>query len=598
MCGLIGYVGKNPNLDKLKIMAIYNDSRGGDGVGFVINDTIYKYNKASNYNFQDVFEYPSVNEEFTLKNPNKEQVILMHSRKGSVGSIVGTDNNHPFELKNEGGDCLIGVHNGTIKNIEDLASKYEITNEELKELGKTDSELLFYIINKTQSYEVLSYYEGGAALLWYNPENPKELFAFKGASNSAKSYNYYSAYSSYSSYNISNEVALQEERPLYLVMTNNGTYFSSIKASLYAAGFPMDSIRTIEANTVYTFRKGEVKNTEKIERQSPYYVPRQPKGFSTASPKDDDKISLRSNLYYHEGFKMNGFYWIEDDLSGYIIEELDDFVKNIEYYINGMFSDLSNESGYYLFYQGYLIKNFDKNILQRFAIEKIKYPNLYSFPNILSKFTVNPILNFQNSKVATLPEKSYDFEFPLIGKKVVIKEDGTIVEKINRVEKFASVRFIGNDTYSKSKWNDVCEGKDLVKGILILKDELPLYFKCKNSKATNGHYHTYFKVDEEVEVEDLYEDYVEILTKNNKLKKFFNKEDSYKISSIRDSKTVYVYDDNSMLRELTLDKSFRLIKSYTPYYEEEDFYDMDDPFYSSENPQVVNNYINNLNKTY
>lgn len=597
MCGLIGYVGKNPNLDKLKIMAIYNDSRGGDGVGFVINDTIYKYNKTSQYDFQDVFEYPFVNEKFTLESPGKEQVILMHSRKGSVGSIVGTDNNHPFELKSEGGDCLIGVHNGTIKNIEDLASKYGVTNEELSKLGKTDSELLFHIINKTQSYEVLSYYEGGAALLWYNPENPKELFAFKGASDSAKSSGYdYTYWNSYSAPD------LEEERPLYLVMTKNGTYFSSIKASLYAAGFPMDSINTVEFNTVYTFRKGEVKRTVKIERQTPYYVPKQTKGFSTAFPKDDDKISLRSNLYYHEGFKMNGLYWIDDDLSGYIIDELDNFVKNIEYYTNGMVSDLSNESGYYLFYQGYLIKNFDENfdenILQRFAIEKIKYPNLYTFPHIFSKFTVNPVLNFQNSRVVTLPEKSYDFEFPLIGKKVVIKEDGTIVEKINTVEKFASVRFIGNDTYSKAKWSDVFEGKDLVKGVLILKDKLPLYFKYKSSKSTNGHYHTYFRVGEEVEVEDLYEDYVEILTKNNKLKKFFNKEDSYKISSIRDSKTVYVYDDNSMLRELTLDKSFRLIKSYTPYYEEEDFYDMDDPFYSSENPQVVNNYINNLNKTY
>lgn len=594
MCGLIGYVGKNPNLDKLKIMAIYNDSRGGDGVGFVINDTIYKYNKTGQYDFQDVFEYPSINEEFTLESPSKEQVILMHSRKGSVGSIVGTDNNHPFELKNEGGDCLIGVHNGTIKNIKDLASKYGITDEELDKLGKTDSELLFYIINKTQSYEVLSYYEGGAALLWYNPENPKELFAFKGASDSAKSCGYNYAY--YGSYSAPGPA---EERPLYLVMTKNGTYFSSIKASLYAAGFPMESIRTVESNTVYTFRKGEVKDTVKIERQTPYYIPKQTKGFSTFSPKDDDTISIKNNLYYHEGFKMNGFYWIEeDDLSGYLIEELGDFVKNIEYYIGSMFSDISNDAGYYLFYQGYLIKNLEKNTLQRFAIEMTKYPNLYAFPNILSKFTANPVLNYQTLRVTNLPKKSYEFEFPLVNKKVTVNVDGTIIPDPDRIEKFASARFIGTDSYSKSKWDDVSEGKDLIKGIVILKNDLPMYFKCKNPKATNGHYHTYFKVDEEVEIEDMYEDYVEILTKGNKLKKFFNKEDAYKISSIKDARTIYVYDDYSMIKELTLDKSFRLIKSYTPYFEEEDFYDMDDPFYSSENPQVVNNYINKLNKTY
>jgi predicted glutamine amidotransferase len=594
MCGLIGYVGKNPNLDKLKIMAIYNDSRGGDGVGFVINDTIYKYNKTGQYDFQDVFEYPSINEEFTLESPSKEQVILMHSRKGSVGSIVGTDNNHPFELKSEGGDCLIGVHNGTIKNIKDLASKYGITDEELDKLGKTDSELLFYIINKTQSYEVLSYYEGGAALLWYNPENPKELFAFKGASDSAKSCGYnYTYWNSYST------PGPAEERPLYLVMTKNGTYFSSIKASLYAAGFPMESIKTVESNTVYTFRKGEVKNTVKIERQTPYYIPKQTKGFSTFSPKDDDTISIKNNLYYHEGFKMNGFYWIdEDDLSGYLIEELNDFVKNIEYYINSMFSDISNDTGYYLFYQGYLIKNLERNTLQRFAIEMTKYPNLYAFPNILSKFTANPVLNYQTLKVINLPKKSYEFEFPLVNKKVTVYEDGNIIPVPDRTEKFASARFIGTDSYSRSKWDDVSEGKDLLKGVVVIKNDLPMYFKCKNSKATNGHYHTYFKVDEEVEIEDMYEDYVEILTKDNKLKKFFSEEDAYKISSIKDARTIYVYDDNSMLRELTLDKSFRLIKSYTPYFEEEDFYDMDDPFYSSENPQVVNNYINKLNKTY
>ena len=89
-----------------------------------------------------------------------------------------------------------------------------------------------------------------------------------------------------------------------------------------------------------------------------------------------------------------------------------------------------------------------------------------------------------------------------------------------------------------------------------------------------------------------------ILTKENNLVEFFSKEDFYKISTIKDARTIYVYDDYSMLKELTLDKSFRLIKSYTPYFEEEDFYDMDDPFYSSENPRVVNNYINKLNKTY
>jgi len=263
-----------------------------------------------------------------------------------------------------------------------------------------------------------------------------------------------------------------------------------------------------------------------------------------------------------------------------------------------MFSDISNDVGYYLFYQGYLIKNLERNTLQRFAIEMTKYPNLYAFPNILSKFTANPVLNYQTLKVINLPKKSYEFEFPLVNKKVTVYEDGNIIPVPDRTEKFASARFIGTDSYSRSKWDDVSEGKDLLKGVVVIKNDLPMYFKCKNSKATNGHYHTYFKVDEEVEIEDMYEDYVEILTKDNKLKKFFSEEDAYKISSIKDARTIYVYDDNSMLRELTLDKSFRLIKSYTPYFEEEDFYDMDDPFYSSENPQVVNNYINKLNKTY
>lgn len=597
MCGLVGYVGKYPNLDKLKIMAIYNDSRGGDGVGFVINDTIYKYNKHSYYEFQDVFEFSEVNKDFTLESPGKEQVILMHSRKGSVGSIVGTDNNHPFELKSEEGNCLIGVHNGTIKNIQDLAAKYEVTKEELDTLGKTDSELLFHIINKTQSYDVLSYYEGGAALLWYNPENPKELFAFKGASESFKNYSYYANHY----YGANYDTGPTEERPLYLVMTANGTYFSSIKASLFAVGFLPGEIMTIEANKVCKFRKGKLIDSTVVERKTPYYVPKKVDTIKTASPVEEDKVNLKKNLYYIGDTKMHGFYWIdEDDKSGYLIEKLDDFIDNVEYYVNALFSDFCNESGYYLFYNGYIIKDFEKTVIQKFALDKNKYQNLCLYPTILSKYAVNPILEYSGYKVANVPKKSYTFEYPLLGTKVIIDEKGLITKDQERVEKFASVRFINHtDSYSESKWKDVSNGKDSVVGVLILKEGSPSYFKCRQPGSSNPIRHTYFKVDEEVEVEDEFLDYVEVIFKKNKLKKFFNKKDSYKIGHIKDSRTVYVYDDNETLRELTLNKSFRLIKESSFYYqEEEDFYDMDDPFYTSENPQVVNNYISKLNKSY
>ena len=126
-CGLFGYVGKKkPNLDKIKILGIANDSRGGHGAGILIDGIVYKTTTKEDY-FYDLIVST------VLPEPELDNLVLGHTRKGSVGGRQ-EKNQHPFEIYKDEKDTepvLIGAHNGTIRDWVTLCNKYKVPTADI-----------------------------------------------------------------------------------------------------------------------------------------------------------------------------------------------------------------------------------------------------------------------------------------------------------------------------------------------------------------------------------------------------------------------------------------------------------------------------------
>ncbi len=75
----------------------------------------------------------------------KTVCILGHTRKATKGEPRNDANNHPIHT----GD-IIGVHNGIIKNDDELFAKYQYSR-----IGEVDSEIIFQLINAIDSEKLL-----------------------------------------------------------------------------------------------------------------------------------------------------------------------------------------------------------------------------------------------------------------------------------------------------------------------------------------------------------------------------------------------------------------------------------------------------------
>jgi len=261
-CGIFGWFGKNPkkfNKDKFDKLGIFNVERGRTSCGVSIdgdlflgidNEKLYT-DFIKGRNFQ----------------PKLFPYALGHTRAASVGNAVTLDNVHPFgfgDLKNN--DDLyefLGVHNGTIYNADDLARKYGVEVTETKTIfnqhhvkqqktrTKIDSELMLEILYTSKTYKVLSEYNGTAAMVFVNLNEPNVVYIWKGAS---KSFTYAAA-------------TLTEERPLfYFKETRNSLYISSIEDSLLTiGGTKNETVFTFDENTIYKITDGNVDKAEKIK---------------------------------------------------------------------------------------------------------------------------------------------------------------------------------------------------------------------------------------------------------------------------------------------------------------------------------------------
>ena len=266
MCGIFGMATNSPNKindAKVKILGLYNESRGKNSCGITYDGEIYhgldKEALVSNFFKHKVFK------------PTEFPYIFGHTRQSSVGA-VNHYNAHPFGYGenniNQGYETTF-CHNGTLLNHKELAKKYNV-NTPVKAAGvfnpnieidreKIDSEILGEILHETKNFKVLSEYNGRAALVWVNNNEPNIIYLFSGKSVPTKGTNW--------------DKFAEEERPLNVYVESKNTfYFSSLKDPLYIIGGNIDNVFQIDYNTVYIVKDGDFKKAKKISvsRQQNY----------------------------------------------------------------------------------------------------------------------------------------------------------------------------------------------------------------------------------------------------------------------------------------------------------------------------------------
>jgi hypothetical protein len=237
MCGIAAFLPKNTQkVDKKAIisLAIGNEERGTDNSGISVGKWILKGGKEL-AKFRNL--YVKNKEEIDTRLESSEPMIL-HTRR-STTFVVDNTYAHPFMFHTKDDkQYLVGCHNGIITNKEQLGFKF--CPNVSKGFLTIDSEYALYSLFLGKKEEVLKYYEGDAAFIFYTNEG---FYAWKGANNNV------------------------EERTLYYVERPEGWYFASTFINLVVVfdEIPME----VPNNTLLKFSlAGELILSKKIERVS------------------------------------------------------------------------------------------------------------------------------------------------------------------------------------------------------------------------------------------------------------------------------------------------------------------------------------------
>lgn len=266
MCGIFGYSGNKPDILKIKILGLYNQSRGTDACGLFLNNEVIHGNGPDKM-FEDFIS------NVQLPNLKKNQTILGHTRKASSGG-VNVNFTHPYAITDDKNKVeLVGVHNGTLYNYEELGTEYGINTTNLN-----DSKTLFTILSKNH-LDVLEKYKGNAALLMTKPSEPNTLYVFKGGSEELYHQvthlpdiyndNWQEQYGEdFYTHELNPNNKIRGERPLYFYQeSDNSIYFSSIESSLFAIGGTDQTVFPVPVNTFLKITNGKIVEANKINRK-------------------------------------------------------------------------------------------------------------------------------------------------------------------------------------------------------------------------------------------------------------------------------------------------------------------------------------------
>jgi len=265
-CGIFGQAVKyieDMNQANVRILGMFNESRGKNSCGITLDSEIY-HGLDGEKLFTDFIKGRNLT---PIKNP----IMFGHTRMSSVGAI-NQFNSHPFGFgsnKDKSGFKMIGVHNGTLFNHADLGishgvdTKTSYINSFKVELERTkiDSEMLLEIIYHSGNFDVLSQYNGRAALVWTDTDKPNVVYLWSGMSTPDEGQDF-------------TKFAVEERPMIVYVEDQNSFYFSSLVESLYTIGGDITNTFQIDYNTVYAVTDGDFENAvkTKISREKCHHI--------------------------------------------------------------------------------------------------------------------------------------------------------------------------------------------------------------------------------------------------------------------------------------------------------------------------------------
>lgn len=278
-CGIFCYVGDRPaDPEKLKILALYNITRGDHATGICIDNQIIKeLSNAREFLANNYDLFSLINDELS------NFAVLGHCRQATA--MYAKDNvkfAHPHAMfKNPTDDTpsFFGVHNGTITNCYDLCDKHDLN---YNSNSNSDSMIFFSILSSTwgdKKLEILREYEGSATVVFYPANSKNTLYVHR-----------------------------DKARELYYWQeSENSCYISSIKLSLLAIGAQEKEIVEFEAGMLFKFYNGHITKKWDFTEKKPYEKPRPVKHYS---PKHTSSQTFKQNQPKEElEGKTDGFIW-------------------------------------------------------------------------------------------------------------------------------------------------------------------------------------------------------------------------------------------------------------------------------------------------
>lgn len=151
MCGIFGFVGRSPNIDKLQEIGLLAGTRGMHswGVAYLSDEKVHSRIGAG-----------LIEKHLGVLKQIRNNTFIGHCRLGTIGSFADLENSQPIQI-----GSIASGHNGNIYNYLDLAKTYNI------KLEKTvDSEIIPQLLSKgVTTHELVNMIESPFAICVITP---------------------------------------------------------------------------------------------------------------------------------------------------------------------------------------------------------------------------------------------------------------------------------------------------------------------------------------------------------------------------------------------------------------------------------------------
>lgn len=395
-CGLWCYVGDEPaDPMKMKILALYNLSRGDHATGICINNAIVK-------DTQNAKEFLKEHGSLLDLSPEMTNFTILGHCRQATAAYDKTNKNfaHPHKIVGDNGALLYLVHNGTVTNIDDLCSKYKIDSNFHT---FSDSIQIAKMIAKTWEAgdkTIFKDYEGSATLVFYPHGTTNMLYVHRDS--------------------------LREL--FYWRQSEHSVYISSIKDALMIIGAEEEEVIEFKHGILTEFTGANITNEWDYSDKKPY---NKPKVYTSTYPQKPTKIEKTKN----------GFYW-----DNHLIF-FNGHAYTGDFYLKGRHAvQFSNDPDYtkIFCFQGVVMKNestFNDLKLKCTGKAKVVDPKIFKkmTPLEVSKYSLYPVAGgFGNSSnnqafwtpelfaLQKDPEKTHTWSPPLSNQIFEIYSNGTL----------------------------------------------------------------------------------------------------------------------------------------------------------------------------